>query len=236
MSTSVDEAPDEPVAPTGGRSGAVTAAIAVVALAVGLAAGLLLGGSLLRPAFPAEGSADVGFARDMQVHHGQAVEMSVLVRDRTDDDDVRQLALDILLTQQQQQGQMFGWLDLWGLPQASSAPAMAWMGDGHGHDEAEPAAEHDAGGQDAPMIMPGLITEEQMAALAAAEGVEAERLYLALMIPHHEGAVEMAEAALAHADQPVVRQLAEGTILAQQREIEVLERMLEERGGPPPGL
>ena len=212
-----------------GRRGAVLVAVAVLALAVGGALGLLASGSLLRPSTPVEGSADVGFARDMQTHHAQAVEMSVLVRDRTDDEDVRLLALDIQGTQSQQQGQMFGWLRMWNLPQASSGPAMAWMGGEHGHGEA-------GGDGSAAVAMPGLVPDEQMAMLADAEGVEAERLYLALMIPHHQGAVEMAEAALEHAEQPVVRELAEKVIQSQAAEISVLESMLEERGGAPEGL
>ena len=53
----------------------------------------------------AQDSVDVGFSRDMQDHHAQAVEMSVMVREATDDPQVRTLALDIMLTQQQQLGQ-----------------------------------------------------------------------------------------------------------------------------------
>ncbi|MGV9241012.1 DUF305 domain-containing protein, partial [Streptomyces nigra] len=44
---------------------------------------------------PGADSADAGFARDMSVHHQQAVEMAYVVRDRTDDEDVRRLAYDI---------------------------------------------------------------------------------------------------------------------------------------------
>lgn len=188
-------------------------AVAVVAVAAGLAAGLLVGGVLTRPSVPAEGSADVGFARAMQVHHAQAVELAVLVRERTDDPELRQVALDIELTQQQQQGQMYGWLAVWGLPQASTGPLMAWMG--HGHDG--PVDE----------VMPGMATEEEMAALEAADGPEAERLFLELMIAHHVGGVDMAEAALERAERPEVRRLAQAVVDAQTAEIGVLERLLE---------
>ncbi|HMN29918.1 MAG TPA: DUF305 domain-containing protein, partial [Caldilineaceae bacterium] len=67
---------------------------------------------------PAEGSAEVGFARDMAMHHAQAVNLAMLLRDRSDDEEMRQLALDILLTQQAQIGMMQGWLAVWGLPYA----------------------------------------------------------------------------------------------------------------------
>lgn len=57
---------------------------------------------------PGEDSPEVGFARDMMLHHAQAVDMATLVRDRTDDPDMRQIALDMLLTQQGQIGRMQG--------------------------------------------------------------------------------------------------------------------------------
>lgn len=200
-----------------------------VALVAGLAVGVLVVGWVLRPVAPAEGSVDAGFARDMQVHHAQAVELATLVRDRTDDEDVRRLALDILLTQQQQQGQMFGWLASWGLPQASTAPAMAWAE--HGHDTGGTA-----GAGAAPDAMPGLVSDAQLAVLEASTGVEAERVFLALMIPHHEGGVEMAELAVDRAARPEVRTLASSIVTSQRAEIAVLEEMLADRGGAPGGL
>lgn len=68
---------------------------------------------------PAGSSADAGFARDMQVHHAQAVDMSFLIRDRSNDLLIRSMALDIATTQQQQGGQMYAWLELWGLSQTA---------------------------------------------------------------------------------------------------------------------
>ncbi|MEU2183865.1 DUF305 domain-containing protein [Streptomyces thermolilacinus] len=92
-----------------------------------------VGPSASAAAAPGDDSADAGFARDMSVHHQQAVEMSFIVRDRTDDDEVRRLAYDIANTQANQRGMMLGWLDLWGLPKtAPDREPMAWMGGGHG--------------------------------------------------------------------------------------------------------
>jgi len=90
--------------------------VALVVASFGL--GRLAGGN----AAPAEASAAAGFARDMQTHHAQAVQMSMLVRDRTTDPDVRTLAYDIALTQQQQIGQMYAWLVRWGIPRPAPAP------------------------------------------------------------------------------------------------------------------
>lgn len=208
----------------GARHRTVLVAAVVVAAAAGLALGLLLAGGVLRPAAPGESSVEAGFARDMQVHHGQAVQMAVLVRDRSDDPLVHQLALDIQLTQQQQQGQMFGWLAVWGLPQTGTAPPMAWAA-GHGHDATEPDG-----------TMPGLVTPEQMTRLADADGEEADRLFLALMIPHHQGGVEMARDVLGLTDHPAVVRLAEAVVEAQVAEMQTLEQMLVERGGAPEDL
>ncbi|MFG3493822.1 DUF305 domain-containing protein [Streptomyces sp. NPDC047928] len=105
------------------------------------------------PATPATDSADAGFARDMAVHHQQAVEMSFIVRDRTRDEEVRRLAYDIANTQANQRGMMLGWLDLWGLPKtAPDREPMAWMspstgGVPDGHSDGN--SDGDAGGDSA---------------------------------------------------------------------------------------
>ena len=175
---------------------------------------------------PVNASAEAGFARDMQVHHGQAVEMALLVRDRTDDPEIRLLALDIATAQTQQQGQMFAWLALWGLPQTSDAPEMDWLSrpvidgsaghEGHGgHTPGEP--------------MPGVASFEQMQALQNATGVEAERLFLELMIAHHQGGVEMAEAVIARSTHPQVTGLATGMVQLQSKELDYMSELLAAR-------
>jgi uncharacterized protein (DUF305 family) len=73
------------------------AVLAVVLLAC-FSAGAVIALLLTRP--PGDDSAEAGFARDMMVHHAQAVEMAEIVRDKTESDDVRILASDIALTQQ----------------------------------------------------------------------------------------------------------------------------------------
>ena len=172
-----------------------------------------------RSSAPAEWSADAGFARDMQTHHAQAVEMAFLARDRSSDPELRTVAYDIITSQQQQAGQMYGWLVQWGLPQTGSRPPMAWV-----------AEEHAAAHASADGTMPGLATKEQLDELRNATGVEAERIFLRLMIAHHEGGVAMAEAAVAEARTPEVKTLAGAIASAQASEIELLQRMLADRG------
>lgn len=199
----------------------------VVLILIALIAGLLLGriSSPVAAASPGETSAEAGFARDMQTHHNQAVEMSMVLRDRSDDAEVRLLALDIATAQSQQAGQMFAWLNSWNLPQTGSEPEMAWM--------TRPALDGGAGehggahsGHELGEPMPGLATPEQLQQLRDTEGVEAERLFLELMIAHHQGGVEMAEAVLARSDDPLVTPLAKGMVLVQQKEVDYMTELL----------
>ena len=210
-------------------------------MAVGLFAGALLDKNAEASAPPTEGSVDVGFSRDMRDHHAQAVEMSVLVREATDDPEVRGLALDIMLTQQQQVGQMYGWLAAWGVPQASSSPPMTWIRSDGDRDESD----EDMAGQshgsmtmkdDEPARMPGMASEAQLAELAQARGERAERIYLQLMIPHHQAGVTMAEYASERATEPQVRRLAQSIVDSQTAGIKVLTSMLDSRGGPVGGV
>jgi uncharacterized protein (DUF305 family) len=172
----------------------------------------------VRSSPPSDFGADAGFARDMQTHHAQAVEMAFLVRDRSDDEELRTVAYDIITSQQQQAGQMYGWLVQWGLDQTGSRPPMAWVGGEH-------AAAH--AGPDG--TMPGMATPAQLAELKAASGVEAERIFLRLMIAHHTGGVAMAQAARDDARTPEVRTLAGAIAAAQTSEIPLLQQMLDER-------
>jgi uncharacterized protein (DUF305 family) len=98
----------------------------VLVLLAGCAAGATA--VLLLTRAPGDDSAEAGFARDMMVHHAQAVQMAEIVRDKTHSDDMRLLVSDIALTQQAQIGIMQGWLQAWGLSITSPRPAMAWMG------------------------------------------------------------------------------------------------------------
>lgn len=200
-------------------------AAAAIAVAVLLGAGGFLLGRFSSPApvTPADSSAAAGFLRDMQVHHAQAVEMALLVRDRTDDETIRTIAYDMAVTQAGQSGQMYGLLDAWGLPQRSAQPAMAWTelptidgsaGGGHQMDPGAPAA------------MPGMATPQQLAELRAATGEDAVRLFLELMIPHHEGGLAMADAVLARTTVPQVVSLATGIERAQRSEITVMRELL----------
>ncbi|WP_300557075.1 DUF305 domain-containing protein [Maricaulis sp.] len=120
---------------------------------------------------------DVRFMQGMILHHFQAVQMSALVPDRADLEDVRDIASRIDATQADEIEFMRGWL----IERGEDAPdpqndAHAMHHAHHGH--------HD---------MAGMATPAQMEALAAASGTEFDALFLELMIAHHDGAVEMVD-------------------------------------------
>ncbi|MFI7409953.1 DUF305 domain-containing protein [Streptomyces sp. NPDC049627] len=170
---------------------------------------------------PSADSADAGFARDMAVHHQQAVEMSYIVRDRTKDEEVRRLAYDIAQTQANQRGMLLGWLDLWQLPKVSSDAPMTWMGMGD-----MPSAGDGA-------LMPGMATNAEMKKLEGLSGKQAEVFYLQLMTDHHKGGIHMAEGCADKCTVDVEKKLAQGMVEGQQSEIDLMKDMLQERGAKP---
>jgi len=116
--------------------------------------------------------ADVRFMQGMIGHHGQALVMTALVPTHGARAEVRLLAERIEASQRSEIAQMQQWLRARG----EDVPAA----DAH---------HHGAGGDHA--LMPGMLTDEELARLAAAQGAEFDRLFLEFMIRHHEGALTM---------------------------------------------
>ncbi len=132
-------------------------------------------------------SADVRFLQNMIPHHQQAIDMAALARDRTNREELLEAAGRIDASQKDEIEFMQSWLT------ERNEPAAAAAADHAAHAiTGAPAADHvaHAGGTSG---MKGMATPEQMAALAAANGTDFDRLFLELMIKHHEGAVEMVE-------------------------------------------
>ncbi|MEU3884718.1 DUF305 domain-containing protein [Streptomyces californicus] len=205
----------------------VIAGAGVLLVALGLVALMVVRPSSASPSggssslsAPAEDSVDAGFARDMAIHHQQAVEMSFIVRDRTDDEDVRRLAYDIINTQANQRGMMLGWLEVWGLPKSAAGPPMEWMG-------------HTVAPTGDGALMPGMATDAELAALTAAKDEKAEVLFLRLMTVHHRAGADMARAAADTARTDAIRDLAAGMVRGQRSEMGLMADMLEERGAKP---
>jgi uncharacterized protein (DUF305 family) len=114
--------------------------------------------------------ADVKFMQGMIGHHAQAVEMVALINERTQSEDLKMLGLRIKVSQDDEMDMMRKWLEARG----EKVPG--------------PHAHHEPGG-----FMPGMLTAEEMTALANAKGKDFDRLFLMGMIKHHGGAITMVE-------------------------------------------
>ena len=153
--------------------------------------------------------ADVAFAQSMIPHHEQAVEMAELAADRAQSTEVRQLAEEIEAAQGPEIETMTAWLEAWG----EDAPSGSMDHGDMGHGDAD-------GG------MPGMMTEDEMNMLEDTEGDEFDRMFLELMIQHHEGAIDMARTEQANGENPDTIALAEQIETDQEAEIAKMKRLL----------
>ena len=152
--------------------------------------------------------ADVAFVQGMIPHHEQAVEMSDMMTGRTVSEATAVLAEQIRAAQTTEVSLMQGFLADWGVELDPHA--------GHSGD-------HSMG--------EGMMSDEQLDELESAGGVDFERMWLTMMLEHHQGAVAMANTVLSGGSDPRVRTLAEGIVAAQQAEIAQIEALLASLGG-----
>ena len=165
--------------------------------------------------------ADVDFATAMIPHHAQAVQMANLAADRPLPDGLRTLVEDVHTTQVAEVETMVTWLTDWGqeIPETS----MDHVNGGHGEGMAD-MSDHDMGTGD----MPGMMSAEEMTELAQASDTEFAELWMTMMVEHHEGAIEMAEAEQDAGHFPDAVDLAGAIIDAQRAEIATMEDLLDE--------
>lgn len=153
--------------------------------------------------------ADITFAQNMIPHHQQAVEMAAMAESRASDPKVKALAAKIKQAQQPEIEQMTRWLTEWGAP-LPSMPAPTGGQSGHrGHGD-----------------MTGMMTAEEMSAMGAATGAEFDRMFLQLMIRHHQGAVQMAGTEQQQGENAAAKDLAGRIITVQNDEIAQMQAML----------
>lgn len=186
---------------TAGWTGPKVALLVVVASLVAVVLALTL---FERFDSPPEDSVDVGFVRDMIVHHEQAVQLGILGSDNGSDHDVRHFALEAIIAQQYEIGYMDSLLDEWGVGVGDrDRDVMVWM-------DMPTSIEN----------MPGMASDEDMQAFRSMSGAEADAAFLSLMTEHHRGGVHMAEYAAEHAKDPRVVDLAERMVRNQRAEIQ----------------
>jgi uncharacterized protein (DUF305 family) len=147
-------------------------------------------------------SADVSYAQMMIEHHAQALDMTELAPRHADSTQVERLAERIAAAQGPEIKAMRGWLTSYGKPEKAT---------GHTH---------------AHTAMPGMATEAQLKRLRVAEGKAFDRLFLTLMITHHEGAITMATEVKAQGNNIRIEEMADDVIAQQTSEITRMRGML----------
>jgi len=135
--------------------------------------------SSTRPTLSTPTAADVQFMQHMIIHHAQAVEMTALIESHTQNKALRTLGDRISRSQSDEIKFMKRWLAARGEPVEAPMSGMSGM-DMPGMDM---SSHH--------MMMPGMLTPQQMDALRKAKGAEFDRLFLTGMIQHHNGALKM---------------------------------------------
>lgn len=158
-------------------------------------------------------ASDVGFAQGMIPHHAQAVEMADIALAKSQYEPVRKLATAIKGAQDPEIQQMTKWLNARGqkVPDKSMSMSMDHSMDGMGS-----------------MKMDGMMTDADMKKLNDSTGNAFDRLWLELMIQHHEGAVKMSQDELANGKNTEMKTLAQTIISGQQKEIEEMKGLLKQ--------
>jgi uncharacterized protein (DUF305 family) len=171
-----------------------------------------------RAKLPPVSASDVEFMRGMIMHHAQAVEMTAFIETRTENREVRRLGARISQSQADEIRFMTRWLESRG--QTVDAPKAETTG-GHRH---HGSSEH--------VMMPGMLSADQMEELRKAKGAEFDRLFLKGMIQHHEGALVMVKELFAAAGSGQDAELfnfATDVDSGQRAEIKAMQTLLAEK-------
>jgi uncharacterized protein (DUF305 family) len=189
------------------RIHSVTVALAAAAAAGGLLAGCGSNTSTPPPAASSaptanqqqHNQADVVFLQNMIPHHTQAITMSQMARNQATSPQVKALAARIEAEQGPEIQQMRDLLTAWGAPAPANPSGMGAMG-GMGNGQ-----------------MPGMMG-----------GAGFDRMFLQMMIVHHQGAIDMSQTELAQGSNPAARDRAQRIIKAQQAEINEMQTLLQQ--------
>jgi uncharacterized protein (DUF305 family) len=161
--------------------------------------------------------ADVEFATTMIGHHAQAIQMAnyTIGRDGVDPR-IAELAEEIRISQTEEIDTLSGYLRDWGeeVPETGFA-----TGDSHSHSEEDMGGDHEAAAD-----MPGMMSDAEMEDLATAQGDEFARMWMQMMVEHHEGAVAMVDDLQEEGEHEDLAELAGEMEDVQRTEIRDLER------------
>jgi uncharacterized protein (DUF305 family) len=155
---------------------------------------------------------DSTFAQEMIAHHTQAIDMAKLAPSRSTNPKVLDLASRIEKAQGPEIQQMQGWLTQWNAAAGPSSSSMPGMD--HGSVPSSPSS------------MPGMMAGTDMTKLQQAKGAAFDKMFLEMMIQHHQGAIDMSKTELASGSNPDAKTLAQNIIDAQQSEITEMQSLL----------
>ena len=167
---------------------------------------------------PPLSTADVQFMQGMIMHHAQAVEMTDLIESHTENKDVRSLGARISHSQSDEIAFMKRWLISRGQPISEPMSDMHMRHKNMSHEQM--------------MMMPGMLSSEQMEALRKAKGEEFDRLFLTGMIQHHGGALTMVKDlhnTAGAAQDAEIFNFATDVDSGQRAEIRIMQNMLERK-------
>ena len=176
------------------------------------------------PASP--GPVSIGFAQDMSVHHEQALLLARMAESQATPA-MQVWARGMANAQLKEIGYMQGWLMLWDAPATNGSTPMDWMTDAYGRSgQRNDHYERFISLCGSLGAMPGQVSSQEFEQLSKLQGSDFDRVFLRLMVRHHESALIMAQFAHEHAEHEVVQQLAATTVAEQRQEWMTMTRVL----------
>lgn len=154
--------------------------------------------------------ADVTFAQGMIPHHRQAVEMATMAAGHSAGPKVKALATEIEAAQGPEIKQLQAWLGDWGKKETSGNTMSG----------------SDHSGMDNGGMEMGMMSDADMGKLDQASGATFDKMFLTMMITHHEGAIAMAQTELKDGKSPGAKKMARSIITAQESEIKTMRDLL----------
>jgi uncharacterized protein (DUF305 family) len=161
--------------------------------------------SATTPPAPPFNQADVDYAVDMSMHHSQGVTMAEFAATRASSSKVKALAERIRQAQATEVDRIAEWLTDWQSRGATMPP--------HGHTDEAPD-------------VPGMMSLEEMAELEHAHGREFDRLFLSMMIRHHQGAIQLAQQETTRGASAEAKRVAQNVSTTQSSEIREMKQLL----------
>ena len=154
-------------------------------------------------------AADIAYAQQMIPHHAQAIVLADLAASKAASPEVKALAVQIKAAQDPEIQVMNTWLTAWGAEPIGDMDGSDSGHAGHGMDMGD-----------------GMMSEQDMAALAALDGAAFDQMWLTMVVAHHEGAIAMAQQILVTSANAEVRVLAQAVIDGQSAEIATIQKLL----------